>query len=269
MTKHHRGPLARTYRAGRLTFHLLSAVATAGLVFPWLARGRRQEIVTRWSRRLLQHLNVHLDVHGTPPGCEAGKVMFVSNHVSWLDIYLINSVRASCFVAKSEVRGWPVVGWLSQKVGTIFVERGKRLDTLRVNKEVAMVLADGWSVALFPEGTTTDGTMLRSFHASLLQPAIDAEAVLWPVAVRFLKADGTVDTEPAYVDGVSFGASLARVLGRREIRARLVFGAPISPAGKTRRELGQEAHRAIAAALNLAGCGNSPEIPDDLQAAQQ
>lgn len=261
------GYLARAYRAGRIGLHVAYGVAVAGTVFSWLPEATRTRVLRRWSVRLLRILNVRIRVRGEAPGLSAGNGMVVANHVSWLDIYLLKSVCPARFVAKSEVRAWPVIGWLSHRVGTLFIERAKRHDAARINQEVVTVLREGGRVAVFPEGTTSDGSLLRPFHAPLLQPLVHSEGTLWPVGLRFLLPDGSLDTAPAYVDDVSFGESFARVLARREILAELVFAPPIAAAGKTRRELAREAEQAIASALSLAVPGKRSETAAHLPAA--
>jgi 1-acyl-sn-glycerol-3-phosphate acyltransferase len=259
----------RAYRVGRVTVHLLYGVATAAFLFPFLPAPVRVRSVRRWSVQLLQMLKVKIRIRGQVPRISAGNMMLVANHISWLDIYLLNAVCPARFVAKSEVRAWPLVGWLSHKIGTLFIERARRVDAARINREVVETLLDGGRVALFPEGTTSDGSRLRPFHAPLLQPLIDSGGMLWPVGLKFAHRDGSLNIAPAYVDDMTFGASFARVLGQAVIHAELVFAPPISARGKTRRELARDAEQAIAAALNLAAPDRRPETVADLPDARR
>ena len=231
--------------------HVLYAVALAGLVFPWLADRARIRLERRWSVQLMKILRVRVHLQGVAPGLSARNVMLVANHVSWLDIYLLNTARPARFVAKAEVRAWPVVGWLANKTGTLFIDRMKRHDTARVCHEMSAALNNGECMAVFPEGTTSNGTRLRPFHASLLQPAVASQSTVWPVAIRYTHADGLLNIAPAYADEISFGASLLRVTSQPVIYAELVFAPPIDAHGKTRRELARQAEQAIASALNL------------------
>lgn len=221
-------------------------------MFPWLSDRARLRIEWRWHRGLLQILNVRLRLHGVAPDLSSHSMFLVSNHISWLDIYLLNAVRPVRFVSKAEVRSWPVVGWLARKTGTLFIDRTKRHDTARVNHEISAILEHGGCVAVFPEGTTSDGSMLRPFYASLLQPAVHGKCKVWPVAIRYTHDDGTPNKAPAYVDEMSFGDSLLQILSQPVIYAEMVFKQPIHAHGKTRRELAKEAELAIADALNLA-----------------
>ncbi|MBZ0104586.1 MAG: 1-acyl-sn-glycerol-3-phosphate acyltransferase [Sulfuricella denitrificans] len=208
-------------------------------------------------------------IHGTPLDDSSSKAMVVANHISWLDIYLLNAARPVRFVSKAEVRNWPVIGWLAQVTGTLFLEREKRRDAARINNAIGIALDNGDCVAFFPEGTTTDGTRLRPFLASLLQPAIDAGAELRPVAIRYPSPDGGINTLAAYFDDMSMLDSLRNILSQREIRAEVRFLEPIPCRGKSRRELARQAESAISSALNLANLHRTPGTPDDPQAAAQ
>lgn len=255
------GFLIRTVRLVRVVFHLLVAVAKAATLLPLVGPARRTELIRRWSLRVLAILNVRLKVKGKVPDASAAGVMFVANHISWLDIYLLDAVCPVRFVSKAEVRAWPVIGWLAVKIGTLFIERTRRHDTARAGREVVDALRQGDCVAVFPEGTTSNGTLLRPFHASLLQSAINSEAWLWPVAIRYVKADGTVNLSPAYVDDMSFGASLFRILNEPELEAEITYLEPLPVNGRSRRELAVLAESAIASALNLTAPCRKPGKP--------
>ncbi len=245
------GLLTRAYRMLRLAVHVLYAVAIAGLVFPWVEGKMRQRLVRHWSAGLLAILNIRIHVHGTPPDLSARNAMLVANHVSWLDIYLLNSVRPARFVSKSEVRSWPLVGWLAHKSGTFFIERARRHDTARVNHEMSAALESGECVAIFPEGTTSPGDTLLPFHASLLQPAVHSASTVWPTALRYTHADGSLNLCASYVGEMSLGQSLKKILAQPEMHAELVFMPAVSAHGKTRRELAQQTALSIAGALQL------------------
>lgn len=257
------GFLIRTVRLARLVLHLLVGVAKAATLLPLVGQARRTEMIRRWSVRVLAILSVRLKVKGKVPDASAAGVMFVANHISWLDIYLLDAVRPVRFISKAEVRDWPVIGWLAVKVGTLFIERKRRHDTGRANLALVDALRQGDCVALFPEGTTSNGTLLRPFHTSLLQPAIDSGGWLWPIAIRYVKQDGTVNLSPAYVDDMSFGASMARILAEPEIVAEVTYLEPLPVNGLSRRELGVLAESAIASALNLTAPCRKPGKPAD------
>lgn len=240
-------------------------VATAALVLPRLDDAGRKRLIRNWSAHVLHILNVRLEVDGMLPTVDSRPVMLVSNHVSWLDIWAISSVRAVRFVAKSEVRSWPVIGWLSEKAGVIFIERARRHDTARVSGAGAAALLGGDSLCVFPEGTTSDGTHMYPFRSSLLQSAVDAAAPVWPVALHYPGKNGGFNTEVAYAGDTTMLQSLRAVLAQREIVLRLTFAEPINPAGRDRRELAQAAENIISS-LACLPVRAGPETPSGLPA---
>ena len=141
----------------------------------------------------------------------------VANHISWIDIWAIKQAFPVNFVAKSEVRDWPVIGWLAQRVGTLFIERARRHDTGRTASSMEEGLRQNACLCLFPEGTTTDGTELKPFKTGLLQSAINTESTVWPVALRYPRADGGINTAIAYDGDTTLLESMLAVLKQREI----------------------------------------------------
>ena len=214
-THAHRNPLpVRCYRWTRTCVHVLAGVATTMLVFPLVSDARRRALVKRWSGRLLRILAVEARVEGEFGG-HGGNVLVVANHISWLDIFVLNAVHPVRFVAKSELAKWPVVSQMIRGAGTVFIERERRRDTHRVNHQMARVLAGGDVVAIFPEGTTTDGTDVLPFKSSLLQPIVEADGHVQPVAIRYRTPDGAIALAAAYVGDTSFAASFWTVCGER------------------------------------------------------
>lgn len=239
----------RAMRLARMTLHLLRGLLTAAAVFPFFSLPRRRGAVKNWSLSLLRILGVRLHVHGAPPHLHAPPVMVVANHVSWLDIFVINAVIPARFVAKSEVRAWPVIGWLCAKTGTLFINRVRRHDTARINREIAEAMLGGDVVAVFPEGTTTDGSQVLRFHSSLLQPALLAGARVHPAALRFARADGSLCIEAAYDGDKSLWDTLLLIIAQPVIHAHVWFP-DVLPAGAAhRRTLAQAAHQAIVSRL--------------------
>jgi len=153
------------------------------------------------------------------------------------------------FVAKSEIRGWPVVGWLAEKANTLFITRQKRLDTGRMMNSVEEALRLGECLCFFPEGTTTDGTELKPFKSSLFQAAVNAEAAILPLAIHYPDGPGGINTEVAYSGDITMLQSLWGVLRQPVITVELSFDEPISAIGKERRQLADQARQAIASRL--------------------
>jgi 1-acyl-sn-glycerol-3-phosphate acyltransferase len=247
----------RVYRYARVSVHLLHGVATTAFVFPRIALPRRQELIRHWSRRLLTMLGVQTRLQGLPlPGL--GNLLIVANHISWLDIFVLNALQPSRFIGKAELRRWPLVGRLVAGCGTLFLERGRRHAAHRINQHARDVLAAGDTIAIFPEGTTTDGTMVLPFHGSLLQPVIDAHGHVQPIAIRYLGLDGTHSDAPAYVGDTSLLSSFWRVLGERALIVELTLAPALAAHARHRRELSREAENAIRGALQLPALGPAP-----------
>jgi 1-acyl-sn-glycerol-3-phosphate acyltransferase len=231
--------------------HLWWGVFLATFWLPCLRGERRSQLVRRWSNAILGILKVKLQVSGSIPLAGMPPAMFVANHISWLDIWICNSLFSPRFVAKSEVRHWPLIGWLSEKSGVIFIQRARKQDTLRVSGVAVEALANGDSLCVFPEGTTTDGSFMVPFRSSLLQAAVDAEVLIRPMALRYLLPDGSVNTAVAYADETTLWESMLAMVEQPEIVAEMVFLPPIVTQGKDRRVLAQDAETAIAERLRL------------------
>ncbi len=246
--------LRRLLRLSRLALHLLLGLGEAILLFGFYGLPARDRTISRWARKLLGILNVKLAAD-TPPEFDHGALL-VANHVSWLDIFVIHAARRVHFVSKREIRSWPVVGWLAERAGTLFIERAKKADTARINQEMHALLKDGAWVAVFPEGTSTDGRRLLRFLPSLLQPAVDENLPVVPVALQYRTPADEYTEAAAYADNVSFGSSLWRIAGEKEIVARLRFGTPIR--ADSRRELAEAAWGQIASALGVGSTDSPP-----------
>lgn len=189
-----------------------------------------------------------------------GGALLVCNHVSWLDIYLIHATRRVYFVSKSEVRGWPLFGWLAEQGGTLFLNRARRVDTARVNQAMGELMQQGQWVTVFPEGTTSDGRGLKRFLPSLLQPAVELGCPIVPAALRYHTLNGRYSAAPAYIDEISMWQSIMRIISEPGLVAELMIGAPFAP-DRHRRELAAHAEAEVAALLGVA-------VPSPLLGAQ-
>jgi 1-acyl-sn-glycerol-3-phosphate acyltransferase len=236
------------WRLARLVFHLLQGLLTCALVFPWAGAALRERLVRRWSARLLGICRVRVE---RAAGAEAlAHALIVANHISWLDIFVINSVLPCRFVAKAEIRAWPVLGWLVEKAGTVFIARGSRRELRHIFKGLVDALAQHQRVAFFPEGTTAAQGQLLPFHANLFEAAIDAGVPVQPYALAYLDGRGGWHQAVDYTGEVTFVDSILRILGGEPVVARLACLTPIGAGkGAHRRELAQQAHEAIQNAL--------------------
>ena len=240
--------LIQLLRCIRLGLHLLWGVATVACVYPFIRDGRQLWLKQNWSRQLLEILGVRLDAQlaGVEPGS-----LFVANHISWLDIYALNAARPMAFVSKAEVRQWPLIGWLAANTDTVFLRRGKGRHAKLVNSEIDGLLNAEKDVAIFPEGTTTDGTHLLNFHSALMQPAVDTGRPVQPVALSYYDAEGRHSQAPAYAGETTMSQCLAAILACRSLTVRLRPTPPLDPKTRQRRELAQAARGAIAFNLGL------------------
>jgi 1-acyl-sn-glycerol-3-phosphate acyltransferase len=231
----------------RLVLHLLHGMWTVATRFPHASDALKLELNRAWSLKMLRLAGMRLVVHNDDARLDRG-VLVVGNHVSWIDIYVINAWRPTPFVSKAEVRRWPVVGWLAQQLGAVFIQRDKRSDAKRIMHELAARLSAGELMCVFPEGTTSDGLALLPFHANLFQAAVSAACPVQPICLMYEDAHGRQSTAPAYIDDVSLGDSLDALLRGGPLTAHLYVGAPLAP-GPDRRTLAAQAEASVTAAL--------------------
>ncbi|MET0267409.1 MAG: lysophospholipid acyltransferase family protein [Duganella sp.] len=225
-------------------------MAICAVVFPWIGQERRNGHIRRWSTRLLALCNVTVEqsAFGTPAAVPA-QAMVVANHVSWLDIFVLHSLYPSHFVAKAEIRSWPLAGWLAEKAGTVFIARGNRRDLRQLFQGLVHTLERGERVAFFPEGTTAAQGNLLPFHANLFEAAIDARVPLQPFALRYLDQAGALHHVVDFIGEMTFAESIVAILSGPPVTARVAVLPAIDTTGAHRRELAEAAYQAVAAAL--------------------
>jgi 1-acyl-sn-glycerol-3-phosphate acyltransferase len=246
----HTGRLTRAARLIRLCAHVAGGWLLLRFVYPRRSRALQRAMIRSWSQRLLAILGISSQAR-YDAGAPASPYMLVANHISWLDIFIIHAQDPVRFIAKAEVRGWPVIGTLCSVTGTLFIERIKRRDAHRIKEMIVRALHDGDCVCVFPESMTTEGDVVRHFHANLLQAAISCGTPLQPVALRYRQADGTRSTAAPYVGEQTLVASVLAILAQPGTTAEVRFLAPILPQDRSRRELARITEAAIAAALEL------------------
>jgi 1-acyl-sn-glycerol-3-phosphate acyltransferase len=221
-------------RALRATAHVVRGLWTIRTEFGRLTPSQTQFLVREWTRRMLVILGVDLVVQGTPP--EQGPLLQVANHVSWLDILVMNAARPSRFVSKSDARRWPLLGSLITGAGTLYIERSNRRAAMRMVHHMAERLESGDILSVFPEGTTGDGSEMLPFHANLLQAAIAARAPVLPVGLRFEDSQrGGPHAAPVYVGDTTLIASIWATLSADHLRAVVQYGVPQKDQGRDRR----------------------------------
>lgn len=232
------------WRLLRVLLHLLQGLATVLWRFPRLQEAQKEQRVSAWAHALLGHLAIELRVSGTPP--RRGPLLLAANHISWLDIVVLHAARHCRFVSKAELQHWPLIGTLASAAGTLYIERASRRDALRVVHQMAERLLAGEILAVFPEGTTSDGRSLLPFHANLFQSAIAANAPVLPVGLRFADAaSGAHSRAPCYIDDDTLLGSIWRTLSAPPLRAELSFGEPQHARGRDRRAWAADLRQAV------------------------
>lgn len=234
------------FRLARVALHLFVGLFICAFVFPFLGNEGRTRRIHRWSRQLLGICKVKLRFIDRVEAPEPTHALIVANHISWLDIFVINSLHPCRFVAKSDIRGWPLIGWLCEKTGTIFIARGKIREVRRIYEGLVHSLHVGEHVAFFPEGTTAEQGEVLPFHANLFEAAVEAKVPVQPFALRYLDTAGQWHPAVTFVGETTFVESLIHILKGGEIRAELVRLPMIATAGCHRRELSTAAWHAVA-----------------------
>ena len=231
-------------RIARLLAHLLHGMALMALRFPWLDEAGRQARIGWWSAGVLRALGVGLQASGV---ARPGATLLLANHVSWLDIAAIHAVVPKArFVAKADVLRWPLLGWLIRGAGTLFIERERKRDALRVVHAMAQALRDGQTVAVFPEGTTGSGAQPLPFHANLLQAAIATATPVQLVVLRFADAAHRFSPAAEYVGDTTLVQSLWWVACAHGLVVHLDLLPPQASAHADRRALAAQLRQQVA-----------------------
>jgi len=262
----------RIIRLQLLVVMLFSGLAILYLVFPRLDARERERYVATWSKLLMACCGARVR-QSIAPGAEPlerkmGGRLLVLNHVSWLDIFAIDSLVPASFVAKAEIAQWPLAGQLVARTGTVFIERGKRHAVHAVIRQLATKMEEGRRAAVFPEGTTTEGSRLLPFHGNLIEAALEAKVPVLPIGIRYLDLDGRPSEAVNYVGEVTFLASLWRIAGHPGLQVELhvLPEIDVESGGLTRQAIARQAREAIAARLNLE---MDDTVPENLRRTRQ
>ena len=249
-------PLRAAWRLLRLALQVCYGLLVMALRFPALDAAGRQARIGRWSAGVLRAMGVQLRISGTP---RPGATLLLANHVSWLDIAALHAaVPQARFVAKADLLHWPVLGWLVQGAGTLFIERERKRDALRVVHAVADALSAGQTVAVFPEGTTGTGPVLLPFHANLLQAAIATSTPVQPAVLRFADAQHRFSPAVAFVGTTTLLQSLWRVASAQGLVVQVDLLPPQASAHADRRALAEALRQLMADQLGTETCAAGP-----------
>jgi 1-acyl-sn-glycerol-3-phosphate acyltransferase len=222
------------WRALRALGHVLRGLWVIRSEFGQLKPHECALLVREWSRQMLRIMGVELVVQGVPPAL--GPVLLVANHISWLDILVMNAAHPARFVSKADVKHWPVLGALITGAGTLLIERESRRDAMRVVHQMADGLRAHDTLAVFPEGTTGDGRALLPFHANLIQAAISAHAPVQPVALKYIDGpSGKRSDAPLFIGETTLVQSIWSTLRARGLRSEVRFGEAQVADGRDRR----------------------------------
>ena len=208
-----------------LVIHVLMAVVLASffVLFPRIVR---ETLIRWWARRLLKIFKIRLHLlNPHQVNFDLENYLVAANHISWLDIHILNAIKPLTFVAKSEVGGWPVFGYLARQIGTLFIVRERASDIKRVLKEMQVHFAHR-SVCIFPEGTSSDGQSILPFKSNLFQAVIDANRAVLPVLIQFRQQDIYSDV-PMFVGEMGLLTSIRRIAGHDDIDAYVHILEPI------------------------------------------
>ena len=251
--------LRAVVRLLRCVLHGVHGLSIVLFRFPSLDLAARQARIRWWSLGMLHRIGITLHVEGEPA---PGGGLLVSNHVSWLDIMVIHAVAPDArFVSKADVKSWPLASRLVDAAGTLYLEREKKRDALRVVQAMAEALAAGQRVAIFPEGTTSTGHGLLPFHANLLQAAVAVQAPVQPAALRYSDASHDVSIAMEFIGKTTMTQSLWRSACGDRVVARLELLPARPTAGADRRTLAQLLRADIASALGLSAPGVQLDMP--------
>ncbi len=218
-------PFILSWKLLRVSLHLLSGLIltllfirngihnsnTASRLFIW------------WNKHLCHIFHARITTYGD---MNQEATLYVMNHISWFDIPALASQQPLHFLSKAEVKSWPLIGWFTERAGTLFIQRGVAGAAQNSLDEITQCLESGGSVVVFPEGTTTDGAGLKNFHGRLLQAAIDAQVKIQPVALRYPYKKGINPYVP-YIDDMTFIDSVIGLTKSTPLKVELHFLEPI------------------------------------------
>ncbi len=221
-------------RMSSLTLHLMLggtlAVGTGMIFMPHHPRYRA--LVQWWHRRLCRVLGVRIVVKGQ---ASVRSALWVSNHVSWLDIPVLGALFPVFFLSKAEVASWPVLGQLARAAGTVFIKRGSG-DSRQVSDQLATLLRVGHNVLFFPEGTTTDGQALRRFFHRLFQAGLDASTCIQPVLICY-RREGSLDPWVPFIGDDEFVPHARQLLMLDKVHVEVHVLAELAAEGRDARVL--------------------------------
>jgi 1-acyl-sn-glycerol-3-phosphate acyltransferase len=221
--------LATTYHWMRVWSHVINGLVILCFRFPFARQAEKNNLIQNWSLHLLAILGIELKLKNDDI-LPATPFLLASNHISWVDIHTINAFRPIRFVAKSEVEGWPIFGWMAKQLGTIFINRNNSRHGKYIASEVANALKTQ-SVCIFPEGTSTVGETVLPFKPNLFESAVIAQVPVYSLAISYKASESDERSDiPAFIGDMGLLDSISSILSHRKLMVELTF---ILPSGSS------------------------------------
>ena len=231
----------------KIIFHILLVIPLCLFIFV-SSKSQQDKVIQFWCKKLLSIFEVAVELKGVTENLfNQKKYLMVSNHISWLDIIVIQSIKPSIFVAKSDVASWPLFGWVARMTGTIFIRRDKVSDIKKALKKMKRRLIKR-SVCIFPEGTSTNGRYVLPFKSNLFQSSIDSNKSILPISISYREANAYTD-KVAFIDDMSLIDSIIKIKNGNHIKVIVDVMQPIRPRSN-RKELASYAHEMIQKSLS-------------------
>ena len=238
-------PIVRAIlRSSAFIFFSLIALAEISIVSVFTIPKRRLAARTAWLHRWCRFACLVLGIKKTVAGTIPNSGLMVCNHLSYLDIVVLSSIRPCVFVAKNDVAAWPLFGWLARAAGTIFADRHRRIASGDAVNLIRRTVSNGALVVLFPEGTSSDGRSVLPFKSALLEPALQTGCDLSVAAIDYSLSSGSVADEVCYWRDMTLVPHLLNLFAKREIDSKLTISTAARSSG-SRKELARELHRQI------------------------
>ena len=211
----------------RVFLHVFSGFFIIAFLYPRKNNQQKNVFLQTWSNGLLKVLKVELQVQGEIPQ-DLQSHLVVSNHISWLDIHVINALFPMRFVAKKEVASWPIFGWFAKRLNTLFIDRQKSGHSKDVSEQMTSALRAGDRICIFPEGTSSDGLSVLQFRPNLFQSVIDAQSICLPTAISYIQPQtGEFSLAPAFIGDMGLLESITNTLKNAPLIVRVQIGTPI------------------------------------------
>lgn len=198
-------------------------------------------------KRACRILSINVEVHGMPSPIQ--DTLFVANHISWIDIIALASFLDARFIAKDDVKSWPLIGWMASLSGNLFIERNRPTCMKSLIENVCGVLKKYNAIVLFPEGTTTDGMSVNRFYPGLFSSVAYSEHVVQPIALYYQR-NGAIDEFSPYIGEDNFISHLFQICSFKSTEVKINLGISFLPISMDRHEIASQAYSDIVGMLN-------------------